>query len=215
MKFFSKKAICLLVALVGVFSTTSAQEVAVTSISDIKPVPTTNIRYIDMEIIMSKYTKAVEYQEWAILASDSAKNVLTAKFQEVQNFEAKCQKKLQGGKYKSDQAVRNDQAKLKKMAEEAQSLEQILTAQYQNENARRYQELQSEIMSYISEYNMTKGYDAILYKSAGVLFNPALDITKDILEGLNAKSAKVTEVVIPLPDGGLVPQKMEDNTITP
>ena len=214
MKFFSKKAICLLMALIGVFSA-SAQDVIVPSISEVKQTPTTNIRYIDMEVIMSKYTKAVDYQEWAILASDSAKNVLTAKFQEVQAFEAKCQKKLQNGKYQSDQAVRNDQAKLKKMAEEAQSLEQILTAQYQNENARRLQQLQEDIMSYITEYNVSKKYDAILLKSAGVLFNPAMDITNVILQGLNARSKKVVETIIPVPDEGLVPQKMEDNTVTP
>lgn len=203
-----------MMALIGVFSA-SAQDVIAPSISEVKQTPTTNIRYIDMEVIMSKYTKAVDYQEWAILASDSAKNVLTAKFQEVQAFEAKCQKKLQNGKYQSDQAVRNDQAKLKKMAEEAQSLEQILTAQYQNENARRLQQLQEDIMSYITEYNVFKKYDAILLKSAGVLFNPAMDITNEILQGLNARSKKVVETIIPVPDEGLVPQKMEDNTVTP
>ena len=48
-----------------------------------------------------------------------------------------------------------------------------------------------------------------------MLFNPALDITKEIIVGLNKRYSKPVEIEALLPDEGLVPQKMEDNTITP
>ncbi len=31
------------------------------------------------------------------------------------------------------------------------------------------------------------GYDAILLRESGVLFNPALDITQEVIAGLNAR----------------------------
>ena len=36
-------------------------------------------------------------------------------------------------------------------------------------------------------------YDMILYKAAGVYFNPELDITDEVIKGLNARYNKVSE----------------------
>lgn len=211
------RASLLAIALIGATHQSDAQVAAISNISDLTTpaAPSTNIRYVDMDVISAKYTLAVEYQEWALLASDSVKNVLAAKYKEATDFEAKCQKKLQNNQYKSDQAVRNDQKKLQKMVEEAQKLEKTLTAEFNAENTRRMQQLQDSIISYITDYNATHRYDAILYKSAGILFNPALDITTEIVIGLNKRYSKPKEITIPLPDEGLVPQKAEDKTVTP
>lgn len=217
MKFFSKASLLAIALMMGISHQSDAQVATISNISDLNTpaTPTSNIRYVDMDVITAKYTLAIEYQEWATLASDSVKNVLTAKYKEAKDFEAKCQKKLQNNQYKSDQAVRNDQKKLQKMAEDAQMLEQTLTSEFNAENTRRMQQLQDSIISYITDYNATHRYDAILYKSAGVLFNPALDITTEIVIGLNKRYSKPKEIIIPLPDDGLVPQKAEDKTRTP
>lgn len=47
------------------------------------------------------------------------------------------------------------------------------------------------ITKFIEEYNATRGYDAILYKNATLYINPALDITNEVVEGLNARYNKV------------------------
>ena len=99
------------------------------------------------------------------------------------------------------------------MVESAQKLEEKLTKEYQTENAQRSGLVQDEIVAFINEYNLTRKYDAIIYKSAGIVFNPALDITNDIVSGLNARYAKTIE--IQAPDQGLEPQKLEDKTIVP
>ena len=49
--------------------------------------------------------------------------------------------------------------------------------------------LSDSITSYVKAYNATRGYDAILLREAGVYFNPELDITAEIIEGLNARFA--------------------------
>ena len=48
----------------------------------------------------------------------------------------------------------------------------------------------NSINNFIAEYVKTHAYDAILYRAAGVYFNPALDITKEVVEGLNARYKK-------------------------
>lgn len=45
-------------------------------------------------------------------------------------------------------------------------------------------------MNYIEEYNKTRGYDAILMKAATLYISPDLDITDEVLEGLNARYNK-------------------------
>ena len=47
------------------------------------------------------------------------------------------------------------------------------------------------IQAFIKDYNKTRGYDAILYKNATLYINPDLDITSEVLEGLNARYNKV------------------------
>lgn len=214
MKLFLKRGLWLILAIVSSSVIVKAQEVAVSQLTK-TAAPSLNIRYIDSDYILANYTMAVEYQKWATAATDSVKEVLEQKYKAAKDFEAKCQKKLQNNQYKSDQAVRNDQKKLQKMVDDAQALEAKLTKEMNEENARRSQALQDSIMSYINDYNATHKFDAILYKSAGVLFNPSLDITDEILAGLNARYNKPKEIVLPQPDEGLVPVKAEDNTITP
>lgn len=214
MKLFLKRGLWLILAIVSSSVIVKAQEVAVSQLTK-TVAPSLNIRYIDSDYILANYTMAVEYQKWATAATDSVKEVLEQKYKAAKDFEAKCQKKLQNNQYKSDQAVRNDQKKLQKMVDDAQALEAKLTKEMNEENARRSQALQDSIMSYINDYNATHKFDAILYKSAGVLFNPSLDITDEILAGLNARYNKPKEIVLPQPDEGLVPVKAEDNTITP
>ena len=51
--------------------------------------------------------------------------------------------------------------------------------------------MNDSIEAFIKEYNKTRGYDAILFKAATLYINPALDITNEVVEGLNARYNKV------------------------
>ena len=79
------------------------------------------------------------------------------------------------------------------MHQDAESYLAGLSRNTENELAQQQLQLNDSIENYIKEYNKTKGYDAILFKAAGVYFNPALDITNDIISGLNARYNKVGE----------------------
>ena len=51
--------------------------------------------------------------------------------------------------------------------------------------------IQDSIESYIKIYNAQKGYDAILMKAATLYINPALDVTDEVVKGLNERYNKV------------------------
>ena len=46
------------------------------------------------------------------------------------------------------------------------------------------------ITSYINEYNKKYGYDAIFFKAATLYIDERLDITDDVIKGLNARYNK-------------------------
>ena len=217
MKAFSKASLLAIALLVGASNLSNAQVTAISNISEVNApeTPSTNIRYVDMDIITEGFVLAVEFQQWMKSTSDSMKTVVEEKYKAAQKLEASIQSKLNNNKYASRPAYEKDVKKYQDMLTDIQVLEKKLSEELQFESAKRAQTLQDSIESYLKEYNVIHRYDAILYKSAGLFFNPALDITDDVLRGLNSRYSKPVEVEIPLPDGGLEPQKMEDNTITP
>ena len=81
--------------------------------------------------------------------------------------------------------------KLNKMQQDAQNYLANLQNTTDQEMAEQRQQLNDSIENYIKIYNAGKGYDAILYRHSGVYFNPDLDITNEIIEGLNARYNKV------------------------
>ena len=82
--------------------------------------------------------------------------------------------------------------KYKKMKKQqaAQNYLGSLQAQAQEEALRQQNEFLDSLDNFLATYNKAHHYDAILLYAPGELFNPALDITKDIVEGLNAAYKK-------------------------
>ena len=48
------------------------------------------------------------------------------------------------------------------------------------------QALNDSVQSFVEKYAKDHGIDAILYRETNLYLNPALDITQDIIDGLNA-----------------------------
>ena len=112
---------------------------------------------------------------------------------EIQRFGAQIEEKMRSNGYLSEASYNADVAKFQKMQQDAQNYLANLQRNTEQELAQQQAQLQDSLTSFIKEYNAKKGYDAILFKAAGVYFNPALDITNEVIEGLNARYNKVSE----------------------
>lgn len=86
--------------------------------------------------------------------------------------------------------------KLAKKQQDISEMEAKLSQQLLEEKTKRNQEVHDTIVNHIARYNKSKNYTFIFEKSfAGTLLfaNPALDITKDILTGLNSEYEKIVK----------------------
>lgn len=162
-----------------------------TAAADSESAPSLNIRYIDSDSLMTHYNLAKDFQEASMRAVSKIEGARQSKATEIQKFASSIEQKARSNGYLTEASYNSDMQKLQKMQADAENYLANLSRNTENELAQQQLQLNDSIENYIKVYNASKGYDAILFKAAGVYFNPALDITKEIIEGLNARYNKV------------------------
>lgn len=155
-----------------------------------------NFRYVDLDTLMTRYNLAKDFNEEMLRMQNNLDNTARQKEASLRNYAAGVQKKYQNNTYLTEaeqQAVQAEQQKMANMEESARRDLASLQQNLQNVALRQQATLSDSINSFIEGYNAKKGYDAILFKGAGLYFNPALDITDEVVEGLNARYNKVND----------------------
>ena len=83
------------------------------------------------------------------------------------------------------------------MQQSLQLREQALTEQLLKEKDAFNQKLHDDLNDFLEEYNKDKGYDYILsYSEIGsqiLLANKDLDITQDVIEGMNERAKNMSD----------------------
>ena len=142
-----------------------------------------NIRYIDADSIAAHYNLAKDFKEAQLRQISKMDNAQRTRGAEIQKLGNSIQQKINSNGYLSQESFNAEQV-------EAQNYLASLQREAEQEMLQQQMQLTDSIESFIKEFNKTKGYDAILYKAAGVYFNPALDITDEVIKGLNARYVK-------------------------
>ncbi len=148
------------------------------------------IAYIDADSVMSAYTLAREIAEEGQRLMNNYNQQEQAKQREIQTFGNSIEQKRQNNVYLSEASFQSDVEKLQKMQNDAARHLTNQQNQIQNTIAQAQQRLNDSIMSAVQVYNAEKGYDAILLRESGVYFNPALNVTAEIIEVLNSRYSK-------------------------
>jgi len=191
---FTAKTLCATILIGSLVACGSAGDSAVPAADSTGKAPeakaTLNIRYIDADSVSANYALAKEFQEQALQSLNKIESVRQSRASEIQKLGASIEQKARNNGYLTQTSYEGDMNALaKKQQDAAQTLENMENRARQ-EMAQRQVELNDSLESFIKDYNARKGYDAILYKAAGVYFNPSLDITKEVIEGLNARYEK-------------------------
>lgn len=150
-----------------------------------------NIRYIDEDSVSAHYNLAKDFKEASIRAFSRLEAAQQSKAKEIQQFGSQIEQKMRSNGYLSEASYTADMEKLNRMQESAQSYLANLQRNTEAELAQQQLQLTDSLRAFINDYNKDKGYDAILLKSAGVYYNPELDITKEVISGLNERYNKV------------------------
>lgn len=151
-----------------------------------------NIRFVDMDSIAANYNLARDLQEAQLRAYSRLDNAQKQRGAEIQKLAGEIQQKMNNNGYLSEASYNADVAKVNKMQQDAESYLNNLQRTQEQELAQLTMQLHDSINSFINDYNAKHGYDAILLRASGLYFNPALDITDEVVAGLNARYNKVS-----------------------
>lgn len=105
----------------------------------------------------------------------------------VQNLQSQFQQKLQNNQFLSEQTAQNEYNKIQQQAagydkQYSQRQAETLTKAQANSQA-----LLDSINNFVADFIAKKHYDAILYREDNLYINPALDVTDEVVAGLNAR----------------------------
>lgn len=151
------------------------------------------IRYIDGDSVTANYNFAKDLKESAVRAYSKLEAAQQSRQNDLQTFGKSIDSKMKTNGYLTEESYKADVMKFQKMQNDAETYLAGLQRNTEMELAQQQQQLNDSIEAFIKEYNKTKGYDAILFKAAGVYFNPALDITDEVIKGLNERYTKVAK----------------------
>lgn len=149
--------------------------------------PTLNIRYVDIDSVMATYTLSKELDEQGCKLMLDYQRMENQKTNEIQNLAAQIEQKQKSNGYLSQESFDADVNNVNRKQSEAANILRAHQEKIQKQIAEFNRQLGDSIQNFIKEYNATRNYDAILYRASGLYFNPALDITGEIIEGLNAR----------------------------
>ena len=130
-----------------------------------------NVRYVDEEKLLEEYNLAKDVKEAMTRAQSKLVSAQQSRVNEIQQLGNQIQKKQQDAELYVGNLQRSTEL----------DINQLQT------------QLQDSIKSYVKVFSEKNGYDAVLLQSAGLYFNPSLDVTKEVVEGLNARYVKVAK----------------------
>lgn len=150
-----------------------------------------NYRYVDVDTVISQYNLSKDFNERMLSMQNNLESTLRQKQSSLQSMASKMQQKYQNNGYSSQAEFEQDQRKLANAQGAAEKSASDLQAKYAKEVEDMQKSVKDSITSYIKVYNEKYGYDAIFMKDATLYIDPALDITADIVKGLNDRYTKV------------------------
>lgn len=150
------------------------------------------IAYVEIDSLMTQYQFCKDYTLTLTKRSESFKSTLNAKMRALQNAGNDFQQKLQSGGFASEEQAMKAKAAIEKQQAELQQLEAQLTQKFEEEQSRYNNALRDSIQHFLADYNKSRKFSMIISKAGdNILYaDKALDITQDVITGLNKRYVK-------------------------
>lgn len=151
------------------------------------------IAYIDVDSLLANYAFYQDLAEEMTRKEENYRLALTEENNKLQKEYAEHQKKIQNGVYSSVERAQSEESRFQKrnqaLLEKSDKYSQELLAE-SNANS---QKISETVDNYIKEYNKTHGFNLIISKASLLYADETLNITAEILEGLNAAYNRVDQ----------------------
>lgn len=149
------------------------------------------IAYVDIDSLLNNYKFSVTLRNEMLRKGENMRMTLSEKAKVIQADMEDFQRKMENNVYATRQRAEEEQTRILKSQEDYARLEQRLVNELSAEEQKNNLILRDSINNFLKDYNIANGYDLILSRMADniLLANEALDITKEVIDGLNDRYA--------------------------
>lgn len=155
------------------------------------PISGAKIAYVNLDSLEAKYELLKTRREQFRAKQEQMEGELQRSFQLMEGDAMDVQKKAQAGTL-TEAEYNGAKKRLEQMQRSLETRKQALTEQLMKEQNDFNKDLKTRLDAFLETYNKDKQYDYILsYSEAGsslLYVNKALDITKDVVDGMNAST---------------------------
>lgn len=149
-----------------------------------------NYRYVDIDTVLSRYNLAKDYNEQMLRLQSSLQSKEKQHQTKIGSFAQSMESKYRNNGYLTEASLNQDKEQLANMQASAERDLSKSAEAAMKQQAAAEKEVMDSIQAFIKVYMEKHHYDAIFFKNATLYINPALDITDEVLEGLNARYNK-------------------------
>ena len=152
------------------------------------------IAFVDIDSLLSKYEFSIILNKEMLRKEEDMRMKLSEKAKTLQADYDDFQRKLQNNVYATRERAEEEQARILKQKDALEKLEQRLIGELSAESQKNNITLHDSINSFLKAYNAEKKFDLILSRVGdNILFaNDALNITEEVINGLNARYPPAT-----------------------
>lgn len=143
------------------------------------------IAYIDVDSLLANYTFYQDLAEEMTRKEENYRLALTEEYNKWQKDVEAHQKKIVNGVYSSTERAQSEESRLTKRQQAIQEKSDKYTQELLAERDANSQKISETVDNFVREYNKTQGYNLIISKASLLYADDALNITAEILNGLN------------------------------
>lgn len=152
------------------------------------------VAYIEIDSLATQYQYCIDQQQALEEKHNAYQQKLSAESKTVQNAMADYQKKVQNGTIHDEATAKSAQTAIQRQQQTLESHQSQYEEAFARATADYQKSLRQRLDDFLKEYNKDGRYALILSSSQqtmNVLYAvPGLDITKEVIDGLNAAYKK-------------------------
>lgn len=183
-----KSASSLVLSAVAVLGFSQCKQQTSAPVQEQAPVAVSGLKiaYIDVDSLLANYAFYQDLSEEMLRKEENYRLVLAEDANKFQKDVTDFNNKIENGVYSSRERAEAEQNRLAKRQQALQEKSDKFSKELADEGNANAQKVSETIDNFIKEYNKSHGYDLIISKSSLMFANESLNITAEILEGLNA-----------------------------
>lgn len=145
------------------------------------------LAYVDVDSLLANYLFYQDLVEEMTRKEENYRLALTEEYNKLQKEINDFQNKVQNNVYSSAERAESERNRLLKKQQALEEKSRQYSTDFDNEGAANSEKISEIVDNYIKKYNKTHGFDMIITKASLLFADEALNITAEILDGLNAE----------------------------